>query len=116
MRLGTPPPHNSVTLLGPGDQLTHIHYKLWYLFLYLVIFHSKSVTMLVLCLVLAKIYFRQFLLSVFKLNDAVNFEDNFFVQFKWLSNQNFPFKVCNTYCIIPGFDKQFIFKNIYSVI
>ena len=40
---------------------------------------------------------------------------NLFVRFWWLSNQKYPFKVFNTDCIILGFDKQFIFKNSYSV-
>ena len=55
--------------------------------------------------------------SVFKkINDTFNFEDNVFVHFKWLSNQNFPFNVCNTDNIMPGFDKHFIFNNSYSVV
>ena len=35
------------------------------------------------CIILriGKNHFRQFLLSVFKMNDTVNFEDNFFVHF-----------------------------------
>ena len=48
---------------------------------------------------------RPLLLLAFKTDDAVDFEDNFFVKFWWLSKHNFPFKVCNTYCIMPGFDK-----------
>ena len=36
------------------------HYKLWYLFLYFRIFHSKSVIVLVLSLGLTKKYFHQF--------------------------------------------------------
>ena len=40
------PPHNLVTLFAPGDRLTNTHYKLWYLFLYFGIFHSKSVILL----------------------------------------------------------------------
>ena len=47
----------------------------------------------------------------FTMNDTVNFQDNFFVQFYLLSNHNFPFKVYTTDCIMPGFDKQFIFNN-----
>ena len=57
------------------------YYKLWYLFLYFGIFHSKSIIMLVLCLVLKKNDFHQFLLSVLKINDTVNFEDKCFVHF-----------------------------------
>ena len=53
----------------------------------------------------------QFLPSVFKMNDTVNFEDKCFVKFYWLSDQNFPLKVCNTDCIMPGFDKTFILNN-----
>ena len=64
--------------------------------------HSKSVTKLVLCLDLAKNNFHQILLSFFKMNDTVSFEDNLFVHFQWLSKQNFPFKVCNTDFIIPN--------------
>ena len=37
--------------------------------------------MLVFCLYLEKTDFHQFLLSVFKINDTVNFEYNFFVHF-----------------------------------
>ena len=85
-------------------------------FLCFGIFHSKSVIMLVLCLYLAKKHFHPFLLSVFKINDTVSFEDNIFVQFYRLSNQSFPFKVCNTDCIMPGYDKQFIFINFYLVV
>ena len=48
--------------------------------------------MLVLCLDLTKNIFHQFLLSVFKMNDNVYFEDNFIVQFKWLSNHNYHSK------------------------
>ena len=44
--------------------------------------------------------FHQLLLSVFEMNYTVNF----------------PFKVCNTDCIMPGFDKQFIFNNFYMVV
>ena len=50
------------------------------------------------------------------MNDTVNFEDTCFVHFKWLSNHDFPFKVCNTYFIMPGFDKQFIVNNFYLVV
>ena len=50
------------------------------------------------------------------MNDTVNFEDNFFVYFWWLSNQNFLFKVCNSDYIMPGFDKRFIFNNFYSMV
>ena len=61
-----------------------------------------------------KNHIHPFLLSVFKMNDTINFEDTFFVHFEWLSNQNFPFKVCNTDCIMPGFYKQFIFLKILN--
>ena len=44
-------------------------------------FHSKSVIMLVLYLDLVKDCFHQLLLSVFKMNDTVNFEDKFFANF-----------------------------------
>ena len=57
------------------------YYTLWYLSLFFGVFHSKSVIMLVLYLYLAKNCFHQFLLSVFKINDTVNFEDNVFVHF-----------------------------------
>ena len=58
----TPPPHNLDTphVLVAGDT----HYQLWYSFLYFGIFHSESITILVLCVVLAK-KIHQFLLSVF---------------------------------------------------
>ena len=46
------------------------------LLFYFGIFHSKSLIMLVLCLVLEKHYFQQSLISVFKMNDTVDFEDN----------------------------------------
>ena len=49
------------------------------LFLYFRIFHSKSVVILVLCLDLEK--YHQNLLSIFKMNNNVNIEDNFFVHF-----------------------------------
>ena len=52
--------------------------------------------------------FHQFLLSVLKINNTVNFDGNFFVHLEWLSNQNFPFKVCNTDCIMPGFDNSLL--------
>ena len=58
----------------------------------------------------------QFLPSGFKMNDTVNFDDKYFLQFQLLSNQNFPFKVCNTDCIMPGFGKQFILNNFYLVV
>ena len=61
-------------------------------------------------------YFHQFLLSVFKMNGTVNFEDEVFVHFKWLSKQNFIFKVYNTDCIMPSFEKQFVFNNFYLVV
>ena len=48
--------------------------------MYFRIFSSKSVIMFVLCLDL-EICFHQFLLGVFKMNDTVNFEGNFFVNF-----------------------------------
>ena len=48
-------------------------------FLYFGIFHSKYVIMLVSCLDLEKEYFHQFLLTVFKMNDTVNFEEVFFI-------------------------------------
>ena len=51
-----------------------------------------------------KNHFHPFLLSVLKMNDTINFEDNFFPHY-WLSNQNLPFKVCNTDCVMPYFDK-----------
>ena len=57
-----------------------------------------------------------FLLSVFRMNDTVYFEDNFLHIFSGLPKQNFPFKLCNTDCIMPGFYKQFIFNNVYSVV
>ena len=41
---------------------------------------------------------------------------NYTVNFEWLSNKNFPFKVCNTDCIMPGFDKHFIFKLFYLLV
>ena len=75
------------------------------IFLYFGIFHSKSVSILVFCLGLGKTHFHQFLLSVFKMNDTVNFEDFFLYTFSALSNQNYPFKVCSTDCIMHGFDK-----------
>ena len=59
--------------------------------------------------------FHQFLLGVSKMNENINFKDNFYVLFWWLSNQNVPFKVCNNDFIRPGFDNQFIFKNLYLV-
>ena len=51
----TPPPHNLDILHRPvaTNTHTHTHYKLWYLFLYFEIFHSKSVILLGLCLVFA---------------------------------------------------------------
>ena len=60
--------------------------------------------MLVLCLVLGKNIFHPFLLSVFKMNDTVNFEDIFL------------YNLCNTDFIMPGFDKYFIADNFYSVV
>ena len=45
------------------------------------IINLKSVVMLLLCLFWQKNHFHPFLLSVLKINDNVNFEDNFFVQF-----------------------------------
>ena len=44
-------------------------------------FLFKPVIMLALCLVLEKYICHQFLLIILKMNDAVNFEDNVFVQF-----------------------------------
>ena len=44
--------------------------------MYFGIFHSNSVIMLVLCPVLIKNNVHQFLLSVSKMNDTVDFEDN----------------------------------------
>ena len=49
--------------------------------------------------------FHQILFSVFKMNDTLNFEDNLFVHFQWLSKHNFPFIACNTNCIMPGYEK-----------
>ena len=71
--------------------------------------------MLVLCLVLAKKRFHQFLLSVLKMNDTVDFED-IFCTLEVVIKPEFPFRVCNTDCNMPGFDKQFIFNNSYSVV
>ena len=79
-----------IEIIDMVENTQHFKYhRLWYLFLYFGIFHSKSVIMLVLCLFLAKKYFNQFSLSVLKMNDTVNFKDNVFVHFQWLSNQNF---------------------------
>ena len=67
-----------IEIIDMVENTQHFKYhRLWYLFLYFGIFHSKSVIMLVLCLFLAKKYFNQFSLSVLKMNDTVNFEDNF---------------------------------------
>ena len=80
--------------------------------LYFGIFHSKSIIILVLCLYLAKNIY-QVLLSVFKMNDTVNFADNFYVNIQYLSNHNFPFKVSNTDFTMPGlkiaYFQQFLF-------
>ena len=45
------------------------------------------------------------------MNDTINFQDNFFVQFYLLSNQNFPFKVYTTDCIMPGFWQTVHFQS-----
>ena len=66
--------------------------------------------MLVLYLKFGENVFYQILLSVFKMNDTVEFEDNCFVQFWRLSNYNLQFKVFDSNSIMPGFDKQFIQK------
>ena len=44
-----------IELIEMVENTQHLnHYKLWYLFLYFGIFHSKSVIMLVLCPALVK--------------------------------------------------------------
>ena len=63
-----------------------------------------------------KKHFHPFLISVYKMSDTVNFEDNLFVRFQWLSNNNFKFKVCDTDCLVPGFDKQLILSNFYLMV
>ena len=83
---------------------------------YCEIFHSESVILLVLCIYVAKNHFHQFLFIVFKMNDTVNSEDNFFVNFYRLSKHIFPFQVCHTDSVMPGSDIQSIFRNFYSVI
>ena len=50
------------------------------------------------------------------MNDTVNFEYTFFVHFNWLLNHNLPFKVHNTDSMMPGFDKKFIYKIVYSIV
>ena len=60
--------------------------------------------------------FHKFLLSVFKMNDTFNFEDNFWYIFSGYQIIIFHLKVCNTDCIMPGFDKQFICNNFYLVV
>ena len=63
-----------IELIAMVENTQHFnYYKLWYLFLYFGIFNSKSVIMLVLCLFWAKNILHTFLLSIFKMNDAVNF-------------------------------------------
>ena len=82
-------------------------------YFYFGIFHSKSIIMLVLCLVLEKKAFCQFLLIVPKMNDTVSFEDKFFVNIYSLLNQKFLFKVCNADSIMRGFDIK-LFSTIFT--
>ena len=81
-------------------------YKWWYLFLYLEIFHLKSVIMLVLLLDFGKIIFINCFFKFFKMNDTVNFEENVFVNVYILSNHNIPFKFCDAEFNIPSFEKK----------
>ena len=50
------------------------------------------------------------------MNDTVSFEDKYLHNFLWLSNQIYPFKVCNTDCVMTGFDKHFIIINFYLMV
>ena len=59
--------------------------------------------MFVLCLDLKKT-FHQFLLTVLKMNDTVNFKDKCLNSFSGYQTRNLH---------MPGFDKQSIFNNFY---
>ena len=53
------------------------HYKLWYLFLYFGILHSKYVILLGLCLVFVDLFLPIFL-SGYKIKYSINMEDYFY--------------------------------------
>ena len=65
---------------------------------------------------MAKNYFRQFLFSVFKIDDTVHFGDNFFVHFSVYQTRIFHSKRVIIIVFLTGFEKQFIFNNLYSVV
>ena len=66
--------------------------------------------MLVLCLVLIRNDVHQFVLSVFKMNDTVNFEENFYVHFSGDQTRIFYSKY--VILIVLGL----VLKNIFSTI
>ena len=49
------------------------------------------------------------------MNDTLNVKDKL-LYILVVIKPEFPFKVCNTDCIMPGFDKFFIFDNFYSMV
>ena len=92
-----------------GRKTQHFnYYKLWYLFFYFGIFHSKSVIMLVLCLVLSKSHFVNFYSVFLKWTILIIVKIIFLLNFSGYQHHNFPLKVCNTDCIMRGFEKKFL--------
>ena len=98
-----------------GRKIQHFnYYKLWYLFLYVGIFHSKSIIMLVLCLNVEFVFIHFYWMFLKK--RYCQFWRYFFCAVLVVIKPEFPFKLCITDCITSGFDKQFIFKTIYPVV